>query len=66
MIMRISEITESASAGASSAGSVATSPGAGNGFLYGGPGTLSRPGVVNATVIPKKKNRRKPKLVPVQ
>jgi len=37
-------IGESASAGASSAGGVASSMGGGNGFLFGGPGTITRYG----------------------
>lgn len=57
--MKISEILENASAGASSSGGMATSMGGGNGFLNGGPGTVSRAGV-NTTVQPGKKRKRKP------
>ena len=58
--MKISEILENASAGASSSGGMATSMGGGNGFLNGGPGTVSRAGV-NATVQPRKSKKRKSK-----
>ena len=52
--MKIFEIIESASAGGTSSGSVASSTGGGNGFLNGGPGTLTRAGT-----IPKKKKTNK-------
>ena len=51
--MKIKEITETASAGGMSSGSVATSTGAGNGFLNGGPGTMKR--------VPTKKKASKKK-----
>lgn len=57
--MKISEILENASAGASSSGGMATSMGGGNGFLNGGPGTVSRAGA-DVTVQPGKKRKRKP------
>ena len=51
--MKIYEITETASAGATSAGAIATSPG--NGFLNGGPGTIKRA----PESKPKKKKKTK-------
>ena len=53
--MKIREIVETATAGASSAGGVATSMGGGNGFANGGIGTVSRAG----TVKKKKKSKKK-------
>jgi len=51
--MKITEIiSETATAGGTSSGSVATT---GNGFANGGPGTLSRAG----TVPKKRKNKKK-------
>lgn len=52
------ELFETASAGASGVGGIATSMGGGNGFLNGGPGTIARPGVA-ATVISRKRRKNK-------
>jgi hypothetical protein len=49
--MKIKEITET-----TTAGSIATSIGNGNGFVNGGPGVISRTGSVS-----KKKKTKKPK-----
>ena len=57
--MRITDINETASAGASSAGAIATSMGGGNGFLNGGPGTVKRAGVEVAGLQTSRKRRRK-------
>lgn len=54
--MKIFEIIESASAGGTSSGGVASSMGFGNGFVNGGPGVIKRTSTTNKKKKTKKKN----------
>ena len=58
--MRITDINETASAGASGVGGIATSMGAGNGFLNGGPGMMERPGLNIRRHHKGRKRKKKP------
>ena len=49
--MKINELSETAAAEMTSAGSIASSMGGGNGFLNGGPGTLTRSGSIKTKVL---------------
>jgi hypothetical protein len=55
--MKIKDIVSEAAAAEMSAGAVASSMGGGNGFLNGGPGTLTRTGSIKKSK--KKKHKRK-------
>ena len=52
--MKINELSETAAAEMTSAGAIASSMGGGNGFVNGGPGTLTRTG----SIKPKKKKSK--------
>ena len=56
--MKIKDIVSEAAAAEMSAGAVASSMGSGNGFLNGGPGTLTRTGSIKKS---KKKKATKKK-----
>ena len=56
--MKIKDIVSEAAAAEMSAGAVASSMGGGNGFLNGGPGTLTRTGSIKPR---KKKSKAKKK-----
>ena len=55
--MKIKDIVSEVAAAEMSAGAVASSMGGGNGFLNGGPGTLTRTGSIKKSK--KKKHKRK-------
>lgn len=55
--MKIKDIVSEATAAEMSTGAVASSMGGGNGFLNGGPGTLTRTGSIKKSK--KKKHKRK-------
>ena len=55
--MKIKDIGSEAAAAEMTAGAVASSMGGGNGFLNGGPGTLTRTGSIKKSK--KKKHKRK-------
>lgn len=57
--MKISELSETAAAEMTSAGSIASSMGDGNGFINGGPGTLTRSGSIKTKKKKKKYRRQK-------
>ena len=56
--MKINELCETTATEMSS-GSFATSMGGGNGFVNGGPGTLTRSGSIKPTKKKKSKKRKK-------
>jgi len=57
--MKINELSETAAAEMTSAGAIASSMGGGNGFLNGGPGTLTRTGSIKKSKKKKSKAKKK-------
>jgi hypothetical protein len=56
--MKIKDIVSEAAAAEMAASSVASSMGGGNGFLNGGPGTLTRTGSIKKSKKKKPKNKK--------
>ena len=56
--MKIKDIVSEAAAAEMTAGAVASSMGNGNGFVNGGPGTLTRSGSIKPAKKKKRKNKK--------